>query len=253
MSDPLWRQAVRTRLEPEAIIEAFALAYVEVFDRAPRRPAVLLLAAQSLHETAGGANIYNYNFSGLKAEAGYPYCHLGTHELLPTAQADALLAAGKALPPKFPHAPRPGRKAVYLPASSGLEATKFRAFERAEEGAWWSCRKYAKGARYGVESVWVAIETGDPVAFSHAIGDLGYYSASKSEYAGAMVKRLAEASAVAVDWDALPTVSARRAKELIEQGALGLWGSVRASQQSTLADIERARRERDGEGSEGDG
>lgn len=219
-SDPLWRPASRTRVEPREVVEAFARAYVEVLDRPAHRPAVLVLAAQCLHETAGGSRCYNFNFSGLKAEAGRPYCTLGTHELLPTAQADALLAAGKALPPKFPHAPRDGRKAVYLKPDSGLVAVRFRAFDGVDDGAWWSTRKYAPGARYGRDEVARALEAGDPRGFAESIGALGYYTASRAEYAAAMAARLAEASKAIVDWDSIPLMSARRARELA--GLVGL-------------------------------
>lgn len=274
--EDFYRPARRTRIDPVDLIDAFGRGYVDIRDEradaeGPMR-LVKLVAAQARHELADDATTtwdddvaYWWNLTGLKVSTDAdgnptdPFQALGTHEVVSNAEADRLIAAGLATKEKFAHRAPAGHRAVYfLPLGlKSHRATWFRAFDSLDHGAWYSLRKYlTPGQRYATPAVQAALFAGDVKAFAYALKALGYYTADKSEYARAMAAQLVkvERDAARVDWAGLPTMAARTAKRLAEQGALGLWNSVRASQQTSLADtlaeVERSRAERD-EGGEG--
>lgn len=248
--DEFYRAPKRTPYDPAALAEAFALAWVEHTDGPAARNGVEMLVRQALHE-APPDRCWNLTILGQKRQDGCPWVPLGTHEILPLAEALRLIAAGKATEPKMKLAEPAGTKNVYLVGSPDTPATHFRCFDDLRDAAWWSSRRYlVEGQRYATPGVRAALEVGAPTAFAFEIKAKGYMTATAAEYAKALDGRgpTAKAACAAVDWSALPVMSQRRARELAEQGDLALWGSVRASQQGSLADtlaeVERSRAER---------
>ncbi|HEU4408134.1 MAG TPA: hypothetical protein VFS43_22925 [Polyangiaceae bacterium] len=267
--DEFYRAPRRERAERAALLSAFGRAYVELtggpVTTVGGYNTVTLVGAQAGHELADDRETpeddeacWCWNLTGNKRPpgGGVPWTTLATHEVVPNDRATHYIGLGLATREKFPHKTKPGCRAVYF-LNVGPErshpATHFRAFDSLDDGARFSLGRYfERGARYATDAIRRALASGDARAFALELKRGGYYSAEFEEYAAGLERELAKARAAAarVDWAALPLLSAAREKKVNDDAAAALWGSVRASQQQSLADLERSRRER--EGDEGD-
>lgn len=205
--DPLYVPPTRTSAEPGELAASIGEWYVELTD-SPDRAAVALATAQALHEGCA----WNFNVGGLKREAGEPWTTLGTHEVLPEPVALGYLERKQATEPKFPHAVKPGQRAVYFPnqGPGGPKATHFRAFLSLDDATFVFVHKLL--VRFDAGE---ALRSGDPAALARALKRRGYYTAAEHEYAAALARRLEQVP----PFD-LPLMSSRRWREL--NGLIGL-------------------------------
>lgn len=143
--------AHRTQVNEQDIRVAIHGAHKAVTGQAPSRALLDTLVAHASLETASGAQMFNYNFGGIKGTSPSGLTtRYGTREVF-------------------------DGKEVHITDS-------FRAYGSLEEGA----RDYISlmRARYG-EAMRVA-ESGDMAAFAHALKKSHYYTASEREYANAL-------------------------------------------------------------------
>jgi hypothetical protein len=193
----LYRPAYRSQTKtPAEMLELVRDAYILLaepmnLDMSHLSNRVRMLTAQVLHEGYKWAN----NVGGLKRIAGYPWTSLGTHEVLPALTAAALMAEGRAGPPKFPHKHPPAYAAVYLyPGPNASRATHFAAFDDLYQGVVvWLNRLFTT---FETEDMLKALDAADPLAYAAALKKRGYFTADTGEYGSALVKHLADVPSV---------------------------------------------------------
>jgi hypothetical protein len=244
-TDPNYRPATPTPCTPDEVVPALALAWVEVYDEPADPEGVQLLAAQSALETGWWRpqSCRAYNLAGHKrtADWGGLWTAFDTQEVLEPKRAAELIAKGHAeLRPA-----RPSDKGTRVLLRAPGPGTHFVAFESLEEGAFYVVRRMRDRYASDPEAA-AALRAGDAKTFVRKLKERMYFTEAESKYLSVLEGCLPRVRKVEVDWSGLPTMSSARAKRIAESGALSLWGSVRQSQQWTLADLERARREREG-------
>lgn len=191
MANPLYDPPTRT---PTPAAEAFAaVEHIALgLEPALTPPAVRLLQAMLLHE--GWA--WNHNCGGCKAARGARWTALRTHEVVPDAVADRLIAAGVAdeQAHEHPHL-LPGTRAIYFRTDRGEHshpATWFAAFHTFAAGAESWLRRLLAGGRYDSPALRTALGECDPAALAERLKRAGYYTSAARAYAEALAARLAE-------------------------------------------------------------
>jgi hypothetical protein len=158
-----------TPITPAAFASALVAGWRTFFGgEAPRR-AIVLLMAQSAHETAAWKYVHNFNIGNIKAVEGdgYDWTMFRCREKKANGE-DVWLDP-----------PDPG--------------TRFRAFRTLTEGAIDHLAFLYGRARYA--AAWAALKSGDPLTFASALRAAGYYTDPVEVYAGAVARYARQFSA----------------------------------------------------------
>jgi len=149
---------VLTPVDPEALADALVHAWRKLLGTIPSREAILILLAQSAHETGRWKSCHCWNLGNAKGKAGdgRDYTQFRVWELVN------------------------GKKVWFDPPHP---ATRFRAFRSLEQGV----IDYFGVLRGRYASAWPAIEAGDARAFVHALKVKGYFTDTEENYARAVV------------------------------------------------------------------
>jgi flagellar protein FlgJ len=141
----------RTPVSTADLRSAIGRAYRRLAGGPPSSAMLDTLTAQASLETGGGAQMYNYNFGGIKAgsHAGDRANYL-THEVV----------AGKDLTVR----------------------QAFRAYTSLDEGA----EDYVRVLSHNFGTALSSAQVGDVRGFAHALKQAGYYTASEDQYASAL-------------------------------------------------------------------
>lgn len=145
-----------TPIPPAELASALLRAWRELFGESPPRPVLLVLMAQSAHETGEWKHVHNYNIGNVKGAEGdgHDWTNFRCRE-------------------------RVNGKDVYFDPPH--PATRFRAFRTLTEGCVDLLVFLKTRKRYA--AAWDALLTGDPVAFATALKAGGYYTDPVEVYA----------------------------------------------------------------------
>jgi flagellum-specific peptidoglycan hydrolase FlgJ len=152
-SDPrLIRQveAHRTPVSPTELRASIGRAYQRVTGNTPRSAVLDALTAQASLETAHGAQMFNFNFGGIKGSGSQGTANYLTHEV--TSAGDVTVRQG------------------------------FRAYGSVDEGA----EDYIRVLSHRFGAAFAKAQVGDIDGFAHALKQAGYYTASEKDYASAL-------------------------------------------------------------------
>lgn len=157
-----------TKITPAAFASALSAAWRTFFGGPGPRPAIVLLMAQSAHETAEWKYVHNFNIGNIKAldGDGYDWTMFRCREK---------------------------QNGVDVYFDPPHPATRFRAFRTLTEGAIDHLAFLYWRARYA--TAWAELKTGDPWKFATALRAAGYYTDPVSVYAGAMARYARQFSA----------------------------------------------------------
>jgi hypothetical protein len=149
---------VLTPIDPEDLADALVHAWRNLLGTTPARESILLLLAQSAHETGRWKSAHCFNIGNVKGRAGdgRDYTQFRCWELVN------------------------GVKMWFDPPHP---ATRFRAFRSLAEGT----VDYLGVLRGRYASAWPAIEAGDPLAFVHLLKVKGYFTDTEENYAKGVV------------------------------------------------------------------
>jgi hypothetical protein len=160
--DPLYIPCSTLSLTlPEAAV-ALRNGWKIFFGQYPEKKQLALLFAQSALETGRWKIMRNYNFGNIKKATGEKFTMFRCNEII----------KGKLLWFDPPHI-----------------QTMFRAYDSADIGAKEYIKFLATRDRY--IKAWHEVIVGDPVKYSYALADAGYYTANKELYTRGII-RLAE-------------------------------------------------------------
>jgi hypothetical protein len=180
-----------TPITPAAFASALVAAWRTYFGGEAPRQAVVLLMAQSAHETAAWKYVHNFNIGNIKAVEGdgYDWTMFRCRE-------------------------KKDGKDVWLdPPDPG---TRFRAFRTLAEGAIDHLAFLYGRARYA--PAWAELKSGDPWKFATALRAAGYYTDPVEVYAGAVARYARQFGAsLPAELEAHPVdeETARRAQGLV--------------------------------------
>lgn len=188
--EPGEKPAEKTTLGFLQAHDAFREAFRRVATPELREDRVLVLLAQSAHESGEWTRMWNYSLSGVKAKEGQNFVWLYTKEHVSVAQAAAMMK-------KDPRVSRvgvdaAGKTIIRLPQ-------RFRAFSTAADGA-----EFQIGfLRRNYPAAWEKCLEGDPEGFASALKTPGnldgwpYYTGPENDYR-ASCRRLFNAFALRV-------------------------------------------------------
>ena len=146
-----------TPIPPAELAAALLAAWHYLFGEMPDRRVLLVLIAQSAHETGEWKHVHNFNIGNVKGGDGdgYDYTNFRCREK-----------------------DKNGNDVYFDPPHP---ATRFRAFRTLLEGCVDLLRFLRGRKRYA--AAWQALQTGDPVAFAKALKLGGYYTDPVEVYA----------------------------------------------------------------------
>ncbi|HMI84887.1 MAG TPA: glucosaminidase domain-containing protein [Polyangiaceae bacterium] len=150
-----------TPITPTVFASALVAGWRTFFGGEAPRQAIVLLMAQSAHETASWKYVHNFNIGNIKAVDGdgYDWTMFRCREKV-------------------------GGNDVWLdPPNPG---TRFRAFRSLTEGAIDHLAFLYGRARYA--TAWAELKSGDPLKFATALRAAGYYTDPVDVYAGAVTR-----------------------------------------------------------------
>ena len=157
--------ALRTMFTAAELAAALTEGWRTLFGAAPSRNAILVLMAQSAHETGQWGKVICFNIGNVKSVEGDGY----DHTFFRTREKEN------------------GRDLVYEPPHP---ATRFRAFRSLADGVidhlafLYGKRRYA--------AAWEALKTGDPTKFAKALKEGGYYTDPVEVYARGLERYFAK-------------------------------------------------------------
>lgn len=140
---------VLTPIDPEDLADALVNAWRKLLGSTPSRESILVLLAQSSHETGRWKSCHTWNLGNAKSKAGdgRDYTEFTAWELVNGEKVSSVM--------------------------------RFRAFRSLAEGV----VDYLGILRGRFASAWPAIEAGDPRAFVHALKTRGYFTDDEAVYA----------------------------------------------------------------------
>ena len=149
---------VLTPIDPEGLADALVHAWRKLLGTTPSREAILLLLAQSAHETGRWRALHCFNIGNVKGKAGdgRDYTQFRVWEIVN------------------------GEKVWFDPLYSAICFCVFRSFEQ-------GVVDYFGVLRGRYLSAWPHVEAGDARAFVHALKARGYFTDSEENYAKAVV------------------------------------------------------------------
>lgn len=171
--------ATKTTISEPELRAALGAAWDAKFGTEPPTNAIEVLLSQSALETGAWSACRAFNLGNIKNPLrADDWCYFTTQERLPSATAHKMAAAST-----------PSAACTIVPGSDDgtwarvvVEprhiACCFRAFSSLEEGAAW----YLDFLAAHETTAWPAVLAGDPIAFSHALKQHGYYTAAEHEY-----------------------------------------------------------------------
>ena len=150
-----------TPVAPAELASALVAAWRDLFGVSPTRAAILVLMAQSAHETARWKAVHNFNIGNVKSVQGdgFDYTHFRCRER------------------------ENGVDRWYDPPHP---ATRFRAFRTLREGVVDHLAFLKRSKRYG--KAWAALERGRPYEFATELKAVGYYTDPVEVYARALLR-----------------------------------------------------------------
>ena len=163
----------RTPASPAELRAAIGTAYRRVTGQTASGPLLDTLTAQASLETGRGAQMYNYNFGGIKA-AGHrgDTANYLTHEVI--GGHDVTVRQG------------------------------FRAYASIDAGA----EDYVRVLSHTFGSAMASAQIGDLHGFAHALKQAGYYTAPEAQYAAALQSLGARPAAIEPAMQPVPSMSA---------------------------------------------
>lgn len=181
-----------TPITPAAFASALVAAWRTFFGGEAPRQAIVLLMAQSAHETGEWKYVHNFNIGNVKAVQGDGY----DWTMFRCREKD-----------------KDGKDVFFDPPHP---ATRFRAFRTLAEGAIDHLAFLYGRARYA--TAWAELKSGDPWKFASALRAAGYYTDPVEVYAGAIARYARQFSAsLPPELEAHPVDedTARRAQGLV--------------------------------------
>lgn len=137
------------------LVRSVVIASREYFDATPTARQINVILAHIAHETGHGKHIYNYNVGNIKKTKSDNDRH--DYVTLPTFE--------------------------YENGKRKDQPAKFRAYQSLDEGV-----KDYLNLIHKNSAAWNAVERGDPVAFSQALKQRGYYTAPEKDYTASLKK-----------------------------------------------------------------
>lgn len=191
VTDPLFRENVKTRCTPQEMYESLRLAWYSVFgDANPRHESLLILLSHWNIETGEGAHMHNWNVGNVKSVAGDGYLYTwfdNVWEGLSPDHAKLLILKGEATLDDDPsHIAAVGPSKIAVKFKAGHPQTRFRAFESLDEGA----EKYLRILTMRFSTAINAVTAGDPDEFVRILASHGYFTANAGAYDKALKLRL---------------------------------------------------------------
>lgn len=144
-------ERVRTEVSESAVAQAIAEAWQDLFHTAPSKEQLSLILAQNALETGHRKSMWNFNIGNITTDGQGPYNYF-----------DDLKTNEQTSPGVW--------KKMNL---------KYRAYPSLKEGAK-DYLQFLKSKRYS--NAWEHIVNPDPVAFSKALKQSGYYTANEKDY-----------------------------------------------------------------------
>ncbi len=177
--------ATTTRILPADMLGAMRAAWTNELRSVPRRGAICTLVAQWALETGGGRACQANNVGNFKATPAGPYdfCYFTTIERVSVASAQAEIAQHGASLCSWDGVVDAAGFAT-LVVRPRHPWCCFRAYATLAAG----CEDYLHSMYTRFAPAWRTAYDGDPAAFAHALGALGYYTSDRDAYAAGCLR-----------------------------------------------------------------
>ena len=184
-SDPNYRKPIKLNISEVDGAKALRDGWKALYGSYPSINTLSVLWAKTVLETGRfKAGFWNYNFGNIKAKSGEVFTMYDCGEELSLQEANRL----KALQPHLVDIVKiygDGKKAS-VNFKAGHFQTVFRAYESLEDGAKEYIRFVAEKPRY--KKSFEYLKAGDPVKYSYALHEAGYYTANPKIYTAGVVR-----------------------------------------------------------------
>jgi len=222
---PVEIPARKTPASKEQVIETLWKAWMGYFGAAPRKESIWVLVAQWGLETGWGASMWNWNFGNVKSKDGdgYDFQFYECGEEITQAEAQRWVAADPSLVKIVrTYTSKKGIPMASVTVKPKHWACRFRAFDDILEGA----TDYLALLVKRFTLAWPYVVDGDPVAFSHALKQQGYYTDDEAHYTKTLVGTYVAISKLAFDYDSLPALTEDEKERIGNLVSLTIYQSV---------------------------
>jgi len=214
MAEKLLDQTLK--IQPIDVFKGLWRAWLNLFQTQPNKNAILCLMAQSALETGRWKSIHCFNFGNIKSSLsdGRDYTFFACNEYFELERAKKY-AAESALA-KITNIRSDGLAVIWFYPDHPV--SRFRAYKTLDEGA--SDYMLLLYTRY--KRAWTSVLNGDPVGFSKALKQQGYYTADEIPYTKGLKSLFDEFSKLHINEEDLPILSDEQARRLNALVAMSL-------------------------------